>query len=54
MAFYKTKEVWKLKDQNVTCEKSFNTKRDLLKKLCIGSILLPNASFIFGVLLLPF
>ena len=46
MAFYKSKAVWKLKDYNVTCEKSFNTRRDLLKKLGIGSIFLPGTSFI--------
>ena len=39
MVFYKRKEVWKLKDHNVTSENSFNTRRDFLKKLGIGSIL---------------
>ena len=46
MAFYKRKEVWKIKDHKVTCENYFNTRRDLLKKLGIGSILLPSASLI--------
>ena len=46
MVFYKRKEVWKLKDHIVTSENSFNTRRDFLKKLGIGSILLPSASFI--------
>ena len=44
MAFYKRKEVWKLKDHNVTSENSFNTRRDFLKKLGIGSILFPSVS----------
>ena len=44
MVFYKRKEVWKLKDHNVTSENSFNTKRDFLKKLGIGSILFSSAS----------
>ena len=44
MVFYKRKEVWKLKDHNVTSENSFNTRRDFLKKLGIGSILFSSTS----------
>ena len=46
MVFYKRKEIWKIKDHKVTCENSFNTRRDLLKKLGIASILIPSASLI--------
>ena len=44
MVFFKRKEIWKLKDHNVTSENSFNTRRDFLKKLGIGSIIFPSAS----------
>ena len=33
MAFYKIKKVWKLKDNKVTPENFYNTRRDFLKKL---------------------
>ncbi len=46
MIFLKRKEVWKLKDNNITCENSFNTRRDFLKKLGAGSLFLPSASLI--------
>ena len=46
MVFYKRKEVWKLKDYNVTCEKSFNTRRNFLKKFGASSLFLPSASLI--------
>ncbi len=46
MAFYKRKKVWKLKDHNVTSEKSYNTRREFLKKIGAGSLFLPSASLI--------
>ena len=46
MAFYKTKKVWKLKDNKVTPENFYNTRRDFLKKLGAGSLFLPGTSFI--------
>ena len=46
MVFYKRNEVWKLKDHNVTCEKSFNTRRNFLKKIGASSLFLPSASLI--------
>ncbi len=46
MAFYKRKKVWKLKDQNVTSENSFNTRREFLKKIGAGSLFLTSASLI--------
>ena len=45
MAFLNIKEVWKLKDYNITCENAFNTRRNFLKKLGVVSIL-PSASLI--------
>ena len=46
MAFYKIKKVWKLKDNKVTPENFYNTRRDFLKKLGAGSLFLPGTSFI--------
>ena len=46
MPFLKRKEVWKLKDNSVTCENLFNTRRDFLKKIGIGSLLFPGFSLI--------
>ena len=46
MAFYKIKKVWKLKDNKVTPENFYNTRRDFLKKLGAGSLFLPSTSFI--------
>ena len=46
MAFYKRKKVWKLKDNNVTSENSYNTRREFLKKIGAGSLFLPSASLI--------
>ena len=36
----------KIKDHKITSENSFKTRRNLLKKLGVGSILLPSASLI--------
>ena len=46
MAIYKRKEVWKLKDHSITCENSFNTRRNFLKKIGASSLFLPSASLI--------
>ena len=46
MVFYKIKKVWKLKDNKVTPENFYNTRRDFLKKLGAGSLFLPGTSFI--------
>ena len=46
MAFYKIKKVWKLKDNKVTPENFYNTRRDFLKKLGAGSLFLPSVSLI--------
>ena len=57
MAFYKKNKVWRLKDHNVTNEISYNTRRDFLKKIGVGSLFLPSASLIsrpaFGSLYPP-
>ena len=44
MAFLRKKEVWKLKDNNITSENSYNTRRDFLKNIGAGSLFLPSAS----------
>ena len=46
MAFYKRNKVWKLKDNNVTSEHIYHSRRDFLKIIGAGSIFLPSASLI--------
>ena len=46
MAYYKRKKIWKLKDHKVTSEIFYNTRRDFLKKIGVGSIFLSSASLI--------
>ena len=44
--FIKKQKIWNLKESSITNESIFKSRREILKKLVIGSLAIPGTSFI--------
>ena len=44
--FIKKKMIWNLKESSITSESVFNSRRNIIKNLAIGSLVVPSASLI--------
>ena len=44
--FLKREKIWNLKESSITSESTFKSRREILKKLAVGSLVIPGTSLI--------
>ena len=44
--YLRKNKIWNLKESSITSEKIFKSRREILKKLAIGSLVIPGMSLI--------